>query len=202
MYASMHYHVSIIRLFRPFLDRESSAGRVTSYRDRAHELSSMAIKELRQLITLHDIRHGWTVTIPYVLHPIVVTSFGSLEEIALQDSSRVAQERSEPYQGLMTCLRALDTLSSYVFYAQPLFRLLTQTCQTLHIPLPAEIVSRLHDYQTEEWTRHAAKLVSSQYIADTRKAASGVENARMDAIISKWDDLTIADVGSKAKKIE
>jgi hypothetical protein len=196
----MQYHVSVVRLFQPFLDNDISIGRITSYRDRARSLTGTAIKELRQLIFLHDTRLGWANAIPLVLHPIVVTSFGTLEEIVPQDGLALEQEPSEPYQGLLTCLQAMSIVSSYVFYAQPLFRLLTQTCQTLHIPLPTEIVSRLNDYQSEEWTKNAASVVSSQYIADIRKTASDVENARMDAIISRWDALGIA--GDKASKME
>jgi len=198
----MQYHVSIVRLFQPFLNGDTSIGRVKTYRDRARSLTNTAIKELRHLIFLHDMRHGWANAIPLVLHPIVVTSFGSLEEIVHQNQSGLTQEHSEPYQGLLKCLQAMSIVSSYVFYAQPLFRLLTQTCQTLHIPLPAEIVTRLNDYQSEEWTRNAASVVSSQYIADIRKTASDVEHARMDAIISRWDALGFAEEGKRTSKVE
>jgi hypothetical protein len=198
----MQYHVSIVRLFQPFIDGDSSLRRVSTYRDRAVSLTCSAIKELRQLIFLHDMRHGWANAIPLVLHPIVVTSFGSLEEIVLSDQTSLEQSPSEPYEGLLTCLRAMSVVSSYVFYAQPLFRLLTQSCQTLHIPLPSEIISRLKDYQSEEWTKNAASLVNSQYIADIRKTATDVEQARMDAIISQWDALSVAAEGGKANKSE
>jgi hypothetical protein len=190
---AMQYHVSIVRLFQPFVDGNCSLRRIATYRDRAVSLTNLAIKELRQLLFLQDMRLGWANAIPLVLHPIVVTSFGSLEEIVLKDEKKFEQSPNEPYQGLLTCLRALSIVGSYVFYAQPLFRLLTQTCQTLHIALPTEIIARLNDYQSEEWTKNAASVVSSQYIADIRKTATDVENARMDAIISRWDSLSIGE---------
>ncbi|KAF2685363.1 hypothetical protein K458DRAFT_23460 [Lentithecium fluviatile CBS 122367] len=198
---AMQHHVSVVRLFQPFISNASSVERLASYRDHARSLTSTAIKELRKLIILHDRRHGWASAIPFVLHPIVVTSYGSLEEVALQDQSQLLREPSEAYQGLLTCLQAMITLSSYVFYAQPLFRLLTQTCQTLQIPLPADIVSRLNYYQSKEWTKNAANVVSSQYIADIRKTATDV-NARMDAIISRWDALAISKEGEKASETD
>ena len=202
MESSMQYQVSIVRLFQPFVGNDSSIRRVTTYRDRARSLTFTAIKELRQLVFLHNVRHGWANAIPLVLHIVTITSFGSLEEIVLQDRTKSCQKSSEAYQGLLICLQAMITLSSYVFYAQPLFRLLTQTCQTLCIPLPEEIVSRLNDYQSEEWTKNAASVVSSQYIADIRKTAAEVENARMDAIISGWESLNVADEGEKVTKTE
>lgn len=194
----MLHHVSVVRLFQPFLDRESSMERIKSYHDHARSVTTTAIRELRQLIVLQDARHGWNNTIQLVIHAIVVTVFGTLEEVALQDQPDLTQEISEPYQGLLTCLRALSILATYVFYAQPLFRLLSQTCQSLGIPLPLDIISKLDDYQSEEWTKNAASVVSSQYIADIRKTASYVENERMDAIISQWDALSITEGSSKS----
>lgn len=196
----MQYHVSIIRLFQPFLHRDSVNEPVGLYRDRAHSITSSAIKELRRLLVLHETQHGWVNAIPYVLHPIMVTSFGSLEEVAFEGDSRLSPEANEPYQGLLTCLRALRTLSGYVFYAQPLFRLLTQTCQTLQIPLPMEVITTLNYYQSEEWTKNAASVVRSRYVADMRKPAADVESATMDAIISGWDALTVTHEGSGSGK--
>ncbi|KAF2191960.1 hypothetical protein K469DRAFT_555285 [Zopfia rhizophila CBS 207.26] len=149
--------------------------------------------QLRHLLKLQESCHGWSNTIPYVLHPIMVTSFGSLEEIALQNPPQSSPEFSEPYRGILTCLKALSALSNSVFYAQPLFRLLTQGCQTLGIPLPIEVMRTLGMFQTEEWTKNAASVVSSQYVADMRKTAAELENARMDAVIMQWDALTIGD---------
>lgn len=195
---SMQYHVSVIRLLQPFVDRDSSYERVRNYRDRARSITRSTIKELRRLLALHEVRHGWNNVIPYVLHPIMVTSFGSLEDIALGSPSPFSIETSEPYQGLVTCLRALVTLSSFVFYAQPLFRLLTQTCQNMGIELPYEATNALDQYQSEEWTKNAAALLSSQYIADMRKTATDIENARMDAIVSRWNALALSSDDDKA----
>ncbi|KAF2788826.1 hypothetical protein K505DRAFT_254615 [Melanomma pulvis-pyrius CBS 109.77] len=190
--AAMQYNVSITRLFQPFLDQGSSLERVKIYHNRARSIFSTSMKELRRLLVLHEVHHGWSSTIPYVLHPIMVTGFGSLDEIALEDRSRLPPEQSEPYQGLLTCFHALSTLSSFVFYAQPLYRLLTQACETLDIRLPPEVTSTLGYYRSEEWTKNAANVVSSQYVADTRVS----ENVRMDVVVSQWDALTIGDSSS------
>lgn len=183
----MLYHVNVVRLLQPILGSDTPFSRATTYGERAQSLSSEAIKSLRQLIMFHDVRHGWENAIPLILHPIMVTSFGSLEEVVLQNRSEIALASTEQYQSILTSLKALIILSSYVFYAQLLFRLLTQACQSLHLPLPTEVLVKLNEYQSEEWTKKAASVVSSQYIADVKKVAKGIGNARMDAIISQWD---------------
>jgi hypothetical protein len=93
----------------------------------------------------------------------------------------------------MTCLRGLAALSSYNYYAQPLLRLLTQKCQAIGLNLPEEIQHTLDNYTSKEWTRNAAHLVSSQYIADMRKTAPDLESARMDAIISTWEGMSLEE---------
>ena len=194
----MQYHASVIRLFQPFTTYEPTAEGIRFYHDQALTRTSIAVKELRQLIFQNDHYHGWAVTITIVLHPIVVTVFGSLDEIAQQDQPpQYIVETNEAYRGLLTCLRALSIISTYNFYAQPLFRLLAQSCQGLHIPLPVEVVAMLDSYQSEAWTKNAASMVSSQYIADMRKAATGMENARMDSVVSRWDALVLTDEGKK-----
>lgn len=193
IYRSLQHHLSIIRLFQPFVNRESSHERIKAYREHAISITSATIKEIRHLIALHDVHHGWEKTIPFVLDSLVLGSFGTLEEVALQDHSKVLPESSEAYQGLLTGIRAISILATYVFYAQPLFRLLTQSCQRLDIPLPHDIVALLDNYKSEEWTKNAAGVVSSQYIADLRKTASDVENSRMDAIVSQWKDLSLEE---------
>lgn len=102
----------------------------------------------------------------------------------------------QPHKGLATCLRALASLSSYNYYAQPLFRLLGQKCQALGIHLPTEVQVALKFYTTAEWTRNAAMLVSSQYIADGHKPAGKAETTRMDAIISGWEALSLEAAAS------
>ncbi|KAJ4293412.1 hypothetical protein N0V90_008695 [Kalmusia sp. IMI 367209] len=192
---AMQYYVSVIRLFQPFTNYESSHERIKSYRDQAFLRTSAATKELRQLIFRHDTLHGWAATITIVLHPIVVTVFGSIDEISRQPHPISYSDTNEAYRGLLTCLNALSTIATYNFYAQPLFRLLTQSCQGLAIPLPDQLVSVSDRFKSEEWTKNAASMVSSQYIADMRKVATGMENARMDSIVSQWDAMTLKDVG-------
>jgi hypothetical protein len=149
------------------------------------------MKELRRLLVLHEVHHGWSHTFPLVLHPIMVTGFGSLDEIALEGQLGLSSEHSEPYQGLLTCFHALSTLSNFIFIAQPLYRLLTQACETLDIRLPLEVTSILGYYRSEEWTKNAANLVRSQYVADLRKTANDPESLRMDVVVSQWDALTL-----------
>jgi hypothetical protein len=200
---SMQYHVSIIRLFQPFLDQKSSLERVRTYHSRAHSYFSISTKELRRLLVLHEAHHGWSHAIPFVLHPIMVTGFGTLDEIALEDRSRFSIEQSEPYQGLLTCFHALSTLSNFVFYAQPLYRLLTQACESLDIRLPLEVTSTMGYYRSEEWTKNAANLVSSQYVADIRKTAKDSESLRMDVVVSQWDAWTLgSNVSNISSDIE
>ncbi|KAF1996448.1 hypothetical protein P154DRAFT_320031 [Amniculicola lignicola CBS 123094] len=199
--AAMNYHVLIIRLVQPFLNRKGSLERIKSYRSRAQPIATASMKELRRLLMLHEVRHGWACAIPYILHAIMVTSFGSLEEIALEDRSRLYIELSEPYQGLMTCLRALSCLCSFIYYAQPLFRLIAQTCQSLNIQLPIEALGTLELFRSEEWTKNALHRVSSQYIADMSKTTVDTEDSRMDAIVSAWDALTLGNkTGSTSRR--
>ncbi|KAF2113856.1 hypothetical protein BDV96DRAFT_118510 [Lophiotrema nucula] len=186
--SAMHYHVCLIRIAQPFLGRDSTPERIRAYHGRARSIASTSMKELRRLIALHDSRHGWSSCIPYVLDPIMMCSFGTLEEIVHDERSLTPRERSEPYEGLMTCLRALSGLSYFIFYAQPLFRLATQTCLTLGIQLPVEAMKTLNHYTSEEWTKNAASLVSSQYVAGFAKTAMGIE---MDAVISQWEALSV-----------
>ena len=185
----MMYHVNIINLFQPFFGVSHPS---TPFLDRACSVTSTSLLELRRLLALQEARHGWSRTITLVLHPLVVASFGSLDEISQAYHSPQDAQSSEPYQGVLVCLRALAALCSYSFYAQPLFRLLTQKCQAMGLQLPVEVQNTLDYYTSKEWTRNAANLVSSQYIADMRQEA---ESKRMDAIISAWEGMSLDDQG-------
>ncbi|KAH7135056.1 hypothetical protein B0J11DRAFT_575675 [Dendryphion nanum] len=196
------YHATIIRLVQPFLTRGNSSERAASYQTRAlyqtraREVASASMNELRHLLKLHETRHGWSNAILLVLHPITITSFASLEEIAIENRSNQLHDATEAYRGLLTCLRALSSIAYFCFYAQPLYRLLTQTCQSLGIQLPKDILDTLDWYRSDEWTKNAANLVSSQYVADMRKLATNIDNERMDSVISRWDTLAIEENGS------
>jgi hypothetical protein len=189
--SSMQYNVNIVKLFRPVLDRESSSGEDAPYIDRARSVISTSLREIRRLVLLHDTHHGWSNAITYVIHGITVASFGTLDEMAHNKPLVSQPEIDERYQGLVTCLRALTVLLSY--YAQPVFRLLTQKCVALGVRLPAEVQGALDYCTSEEWTKKAAELVSSQYIADTRSVAKDTETMRMDAVISRWENLSLED---------
>jgi hypothetical protein len=80
-----------------------------------------------------------------------------------------------------------------MFYAQPLFRLVSQACQTLGIHLPIEITESLDRYRSKEWTVNAANMVSSRYIVDEHCTATGVEHRSIDTIVASWEALTIED---------
>jgi hypothetical protein len=188
----MHY-ASNIRLVQPFLLRDKFLSRVQSYHARAHSIFATSLKHLRRLLTLHEVCHGWTNAIAYVLHPIMVTGFGSLDEIISANLSHMALEMSEPYLGLLTCLRALSAISNFIYYAQPLFRLLTQACQAADMKLPSEVLRAEKQYQSEEWTRSAKGLVSSRYVADMSSAVKEMESRRLDTVIAQWDALTISE---------
>jgi hypothetical protein len=196
----MQYYASIIRLFQPFTHYESSNERISSYRDQALLRTSAANKELRKLILLNDSHHGWAATITIILHPLVISVFGCLDEIAGQSHPVFVPDTNEAYRCLLTCLYGLSVITTYNFYSQSLFRLATQSCSALGIPLPIEMTTIMDRFQSDEWTKEAASMVSSQYIADMRRAASGMENARMDTIISRWDALTIKDDPSSRKE--
>ncbi|KAF2125451.1 hypothetical protein P153DRAFT_348622 [Dothidotthia symphoricarpi CBS 119687] len=185
--SAMHYHIHVFHLFQPFLEGEA-------YRDRSRSLVSTSLKEIRRLLALHELRHGWDNAIPMVIYPLTVASFGGLEELFYDHSRQTQAEQDELYQGLLTCVRIFDALASYMFYAQLLFRLLTQKCQKLGIQLPVELQSILNSYLSEEWTKNAASLVSSSYVVDTRKPSLDVENARMDDIISQWEGLALDEI--------
>ncbi|KAF1969721.1 hypothetical protein BU23DRAFT_651917 [Bimuria novae-zelandiae CBS 107.79] len=195
--AAMQYHVFVLRLFQPFTNYESPNEQIKSYRDQALLRTSAAMTELRRLIFLYDNRHGWADTVPIVMHPLMVASFASLEELAHEKHPVFLSESNEIYQGLLTCLHALSTIATYNFYAQLLFRHLAQSCLSLNIPVPVELVSVLDRLQSEEWTKTAASMVSSHYVPNIRKTATEMENARMDAIISQWDALIIKDDNAK-----
>ncbi|KAF2851922.1 hypothetical protein T440DRAFT_516896 [Plenodomus tracheiphilus IPT5] len=194
---AMMYHVNIINIFQTTLHGEATTQQSENYYDHARIATLASLKEIHRLLALQQTRHGWVDSITFVLHPITIASFGTLDEIsrADMDPRSTSFDSSELYQGLRTCLRALASLTSYSYYAQPLFRLLTQKCQTLGIRLPSEVQATLDSYMTEEWTRNAASLVSSQYIADTHSHETDAENARMDAIISGWEALSLDGTG-------
>lgn len=190
---SMQYHVSVMRLFQPFTNYESSNDRISLYRDQALKRTTAATKELYQLIQLHETRHGWACCIGIVLHILTTAAYASLDEISRQEDPVFETDTNEFYKGLLACLTAIGAISAYNFYAQPLFRLLTQSSQALDVPLPSKLVNVLDRFQSDEWTKTAASMVSSHYIADMRKTASASESARMDTIISRWDALTLKD---------
>lgn len=188
---SMIYHTNVMDLFQPFVQQAPFVGRVDTYVEHAQRVTSASMKEIRRLLALQESRHGWTSIIGLLLHPLSVAGFGSLDEISQLYANPIDAERSEPYQGLLVCLRALSATCSYIYYAQPLFRLITQKCQAMNLRLPIELRHVIETYSSSEWTRAAASLMSSQYIADTRKSAANAESVRMDAIVSAWENLSI-----------
>lgn len=193
------HHVNVINLFQPILDYHYSSHSQSYYFNRARSITSASLLELRRLLTLQERRHCWGSAIAIVMHPVMVAGSGSLEEIERTfQNSRDAQQ-SEVYQGVVVCLRALVALATFNYYAQALFRLLTQKCQVLGLSLPDDLQSALEAYTSEEWTRHAASVVSSQYIADTHKSFADSAGARMDSIISTWENLSLDDKGGKGK---
>lgn len=120
-----------------------------------------------------------------------MAGFGTLNEISQVYSNPIHAEGSESYQGFLVCLRALCVMASYNYYGQPLFRLVTQKCQAMNFPLPAELQGAVEAYSSDEWTKAAAALVSSQYIADIRRLSLSANSARMDAIVSAWEGLSL-----------
>lgn len=189
----MQYNVNVVKLFRPVLEREGTSELAISYIDRARSITSTSLQEIRRLVTLHDTHHGWSNAITFVIQGITVASFGTLNEIAHNEPILSKTEAEDRYQGLVTCLRALTVLLSYSYYAQPIFRLLTQKCTALGVHLPTELQGALDYCTSAEWTKKAAELVSSQYIADTRSVKYDTETLRMDAVISMWEGLTLED---------
>lgn len=191
----MTFHCSIILLVQPFLGRNSPIEPPTPCHHRAQSIISASLRELRHLITLHDRYHGWDNAIPFVLHSISITGFGSLDEISTLNPTptHLALEASEPYFGLLTCIRALRDISKFIYYAQPLFRLLTQASQAMDVRLPDEIMQAFKEYTSEEWTKFASCMVSSQYVADMRNAVTDLEKRRMDDIIAQWGALTLRE---------
>jgi hypothetical protein len=65
----------------------------------------------------------------------------------------------------------------------------------MDVRLPGEVMETLGNFMSEEWTRMASSMVSSQYVADMRNAASDLEKRRMDMIVAQWEALTIEDEG-------
>ena len=198
MVHSMQYNVHVVKLFRPALDRETSSKQPAPYTSRARSVISASLREIRRLVSLHDTNHGWSNAITFVIHGITVASFGTLDEISHNEPILSQTENDKRYHGLITCLRALTILLSYSYYAQPIFRLLTQKCAALGVRLPAEVQGALDYCTSEEWTKKAAELVSSQYIADTRSVAKDTDTMRMDAVISRWEGLTLEDKQARA----
>lgn len=196
----MQYHVNIVKLYRTVLDRKQSSGQHTPYIDRARSVLSSSLKEIRRLVLLHDTHHGWSNAITFVIHGITVASFGTLDEMAHNKPLVPQPAIDERYQGLVTCLRALTVLLSYSYYAQPVFRLLTQKCVALGVRLPSEVQGALDYCTSEEWTKKAAELVSSQFIADTLSNAKDTETLRMDAVISRWESLSLEDKQALASR--
>lgn len=193
------YHVNIVNLFQATLDNGDLMQQSRPYFCHARSVTCASIMEIHRLLALQATRFGWHDAITFVLHPITVASFGSLEEISRANDTNMARpaplDTSELYAGLETCLRALASLSSYSYYAQPLFRLLTQKCRALGIQMPGDVQSTLNSITTDEWTHHAAEIVSSQYIADTHKTVTDADCTRMDAIISAWEALSLGTAG-------
>ena len=189
----MQYNVNVFKLFKSVMNHETSMKQTTPQVDRAKSMISASLREIRRLVALHDTHHGWSNAITFVIQGITVASFGTLDEISYSNPTLPQPERDERYQGLVTCLRALTILLSYSYYAQPIFRLLTQRCKALGVPLPVEVQGALDYCTSEEWTKKAAELVSSQYIADTRPVAKDAESSRMDAVISRWEGLTLEE---------
>jgi hypothetical protein len=186
----LQYNVNIVKLFQPVLNRKISSGYHAPYVDRAKSVISTSLREMRRLVALHDTHHGWSNAITFVLQGITVASVGTLDEMSDSNQNLPQSDHDEQYRGLITCLRALTVLLSYSYYAQPLFRLLTQKCRALGVQLPIEVQGALDYCTSEDWTKKAAELVSSQYIADTRTIA---ESSTMDAVISSWEDFTLED---------
>ncbi|KAL5113393.1 hypothetical protein ACEQ8H_008737 [Pleosporales sp. CAS-2024a] len=197
---AMMYHVNIISLFQPVLDHGISQNH-DSYLQRARSVTSTSLFELQQLLALHTLRHCWGSAIGIVLHPITVASMGSLDEISRAYPNPRDAEKSDSFRSLLICLRALYALSSFCYYAQPLFRLLMQKCQALELRMPEDVQSALDHFTSDEWTRNAANVVSSQYIVDQRQTMTDPESGRMDSVISAWEGLSLEEKAKGKAKL-
>jgi hypothetical protein len=195
--AAMQFNVAVIRLIRFYFMHDPSDDS-QPHRRKARRLVATSTQKLRSLLSLHDIVHGWNLTIGYVLDPIVVACHFALDELAASDapSKPVSSSGSQPfktpltsneaYMSLQTCLRALRGLSDFVFYAQPLFRVMGQICDRLGIEMPAVYADRVGEYRSSEWTNRACGVLASQYVAELWERERGWEDARLDKVVLQW----------------
>lgn len=216
----MIYHTCVIRLMRPFINGVTSAqnrelhSSMMPYQACSRRVFDTSLQELRRLLTLHEVCHGWTNTIPYILHPIMVTSFACVEELSIPNSNTSSTQPdtassanstpsavyTPPYISLLTCLRALIAISTYIYFAQPFFRLLAQTCQSLGVRLPEEVIHTLEKYKSKEWTKRAAMIVRSRYVGNLMGTMDELEERRMDDVVRMWEGMSLDDTNSKGDK--
>lgn len=223
--AAMIYHTCVIGLMRPFLnsttptvDADELHSDLGPYQDCARKVFDTSLQELRRLLTLHEVCHGWANTIPYILHPIMVTSFACVEELSRSTSTSSTNTGvtpatsssarntptlvyTPPYNSLLTCLGALATISTYIYFAQPSLRLLAQTCQSLGVRLPGEVLHKLEMFKSEEWTKRAATIVRSRYVGNLMGAMEELDERRMDDVIKEWEGMSLGgDTDSQGNK--
>jgi hypothetical protein len=118
------------------------------------------------------------------MHCLLLTAHAAVD-ILKSTNAQYAIEYHECYNGLVTCLRALEQVRATTKFVEVPLRVLLQAMTESNIEIPRDLQGLSTTFQTAEWLQEVQETVQSEYVADY-SATHYLENARMDALIASW----------------
>jgi len=122
------------------------------------------------------------------MHCLLLTAHAAVD-ILKSTNAQYAIEYLECYNGLVTCLRALEQIRATTKFVEVPLRVLLQAMADANIEIPRDMQDLSTTFRTAQWLQEVQETVQSQYVADY-SATHYLENARMDALIASWVNQT------------
>jgi len=118
------------------------------------------------------------------MHCLLLTAHSAVD-ILKSTSAQYAIEYVECYNGLVTCLRALEQIRATTRFVEVSLRVLLQAMSDANIEIPHALQGLSTIFQSSQWLKEVQENYQSEYVADY-SATHYLENARMDALIASW----------------
>ena len=187
----MQFHYVILSLFKPFRNAEQLGPGQRFYSDRAGDILSNCIKEMRQLIHLFAYAQGFRVCTNYMIHMLVVASYLALDEIG----PRILNDlnSTEAYASLVECIIGLGQLATKYLIAQGALKAIQIRSRDLNIDLCHRAKEAMKIVEIPGWLHNISKRIRSQYPADQSSSLDDPDSGRLDRLIQSWEGLSIED---------
>lgn len=117
------------------------------------------------------------------MHCLLVTAHAAVEVLKTDPSQRQLNNL-ECYNGLSTCLNALQQMRAASRFVELPMRALLGGIVDARIELPQGFQAVMQSFQTVEWVTNVTQNYQSQYVVDLGPVR--LEDCRMDRLIADW----------------